>query len=268
MKKLNISLVQHSIKEGKIEENLKTVRNIVTDFSSKDLDLLVFPELFLTGYPYSRFKESASEIRKSPEMDFLTKLAEKSGVWITGGSFIEKQNDSYFNTMPLIDPKGKIVDTYRKIHLFSPMEEDKYFTPGNLLKTVKTDFGTIGLSLCYDIRFPEMFRLMSMQGAEIIIVAAEFPEPRLDHWLTLLKARAIENQLYIVAVNRCKGNRLYNFLGNSVIIDPWGEILVNAEKEEGIFSHEIDLSFVHEVRSRIPSFQDTKREFFNLTPKL
>jgi len=254
--KIKVGIVQHKILEGNKEYNSSYIKTILEGADINDIDLLVFPELFLSGYPYSEFYDNASSIENSFDLKFLSGISKKYDCICTGGSFIEKNGNSYFNTMPLVDTSANLVKFYRKIHLFSPMSEDRYFQKGKEVVAVDSRAGKIGLTLCYDLRFPELYRVLALNGCNIIIVAAEFPKPRLSHWLTLLKARAIENQVFIIAVNRAGKNKKYEFLGHSCIIDPWGEpLLLLDDKQEGVFIKEINLVYIKEVRNNIPCFK-------------
>lgn len=165
------------------------------------LDLLVFPELFLSGFNWEALEQVAEPIF-GPTTQKLTQLAQKLRCNIVGGSFLEKASNGYFNTSTVFDRQGSLVATYRKVHLFAPFSEPTYLKSGEEIVSVYLDFGRLGLALCYDLRFPELFRRLALDGAAIVALPAAFPQPKLSHWRHLLAARAIENQFFLVGVNQ------------------------------------------------------------------
>lgn len=138
------------------------------------------------------------------------------------------------------------------------MEEKDYFSAGEESRVIDTVFGKVGLATCYDIRFPELFRELTKNGAEIILVTAEFPAPRDNHWKVLLQARAIENQVFVIAVNRVGRDKRQEYFGKSMVIDPWGEILLEGGNSEEILSCEVDISLVSKIRNEFPVLSDSK----------
>jgi omega-amidase len=174
------------------------------------------------------------------------------------------------NTSILIDPEGTVAGTYQKTHLFTFFHEEYFMDAGNSICMVEAPWGRTGLSICYDIRFPEFFRTYALKGAELILSPMAFPYPRLEHWKVLARARAIENQIYIVGTNRvgseemgCDGNVTY--FGDSVIIGPWGETVIEgSEKDEQLLTATIDLARVGEVRSFMRVLEDRRPDLYEL----
>ncbi len=203
-----------------VKDPASNIDNITNKLRSIGLNeeqtLLVLPELFLTGYDEHSIHKVGNNFFSSVYFKTLLSLADKYNLMIYG-SVPEKDGDNYYNTGILIDKNG-LINKYRKSHLFRPMEEDKLFKAGREVIVSKN----LGLSICYDLRFPELYQKQSELGARILLVVAEWPSVRIDHWLSLLKARAIETQSFIVGVNRV-GTDLYKFGGHSVIYDPYGE---------------------------------------------
>jgi len=210
-------------------------------------NIIVLPEVFNTGFFEDNYE--LVEERIEDELELILKLSERNDAVIIGG-VAEREEDKLYNTAVVIH-RGKILEKYRKILLFPLTEERKYFVPGNELKVVETPVGKIGLMICYEARFPEIARKLMLMGAEIIAVPAQFPSERIDHWVTLLKARAIENQVYVIGAN-CGGERW----GDSLIVDPWGEVVARAGKQSEIIMAEIDLNRVKEVREKYPFLKD------------
>jgi predicted amidohydrolase len=178
-------------------------------------------------------------------------------------SFLEEDQGSYFNSAILVY-RGKFIGHYRKIHLFKPMLEHKFLSIGGFPKeqVFSVEDIKIGLLICYDLRFPEVSRLLALKNAQILVYVAEFPNPRKNIWLDLLKARAIENQIYVVGVNRIGTDPKYSFFGHSCIIDPLGEMIkVGTDKEE-IISTEIDLGMIDRSREVINTYEDRKPGYY------
>ncbi|MFX1513707.1 MAG: nitrilase-related carbon-nitrogen hydrolase, partial [Promethearchaeota archaeon] len=164
-----------------------------------------------------------------------------------------------FNAIALVDSQGIVQSKYYKIHLFTPMRDDFFFKPGSKIKIIQTKFGIIGLSICYDLRFPEIYRLLAHKGAEIILCPAQWPCPRQEHWDILLRARSIENQLILVGVNRIGETESNSFCGGSGIIDPWGNPLLKLPStKKGVFSVEISRELVQKIRKDINYLDDAK----------
>ncbi len=180
-----------------------------------------------------------------------------------GGSLLERRGDQAFNTFVLFGSDGGILGLYRKIHLFRLMDEEKWLTAGNELVVADAAWGRAGLGICYDLRFPEMFRYYGLRGAELILLPAEWPSRRIQHWSALLRARAIENQVFIAAVNRVGESKGEVFGGRSVLLNPWGETLVEGtEVDEALLTASLDLKEVARVRQHIPVFGDRRADIY------
>jgi predicted amidohydrolase len=169
---------------------------------------------------------------------------------------IEQVGDEFFNTFLLVDKRGKQLGSYRKAHLFDLIEEKVYFTAGESLAILESPWGRIGLALCYDLRFPEIFRAYAVNGVELILLVAEWPRRRIAHWDVLLQARAIENQCFIAAVNKVGSSKGEILGGRSAVINPMGEILTQGDSAPGVFMAEIDLGDVQKIRDWMPVLTD------------
>ncbi len=260
MTSLKISLAQMDIALGQPAQNLEKVQQFAAEAAAQGSDLLVLPELWSTGYDLANADKHATDTQ-SGIFAAVGEIAQQHNLHIIG-SCLSNLNGGYGNTIVFHNGRGETLAEYSKIHLFRLMDEDQYLTAGDEAVIAGTAWGEMGLTICYDLRFPELFRRYALAGAKLIFVPAEWPHPRLMHWRTLLRARAIENQLFIVACNRVGIVGKTHFCGHSAVIDPWGETLVEGDETEGLLTTEIDLSLVNEVRQRIPIFADRRPEIY------
>jgi omega-amidase len=254
--KATISLGQMEIALGQPEVNLEKVRGFVAEAARRGSDVVVFPELWPTGYDLERAEEYAA----TPNEGFfarLAALAREHKIYLSG-SLLVRSEDGITNTNTLFSAQGEYLGGYDKIHLFPPVEEDKYLKPGREAPIFDLPWGRVALALCYDLRFPELFRRYALGGAQIIFLPAEWPRSRLAHWQTLLQARAIENQLFIAAVNCVGESKGIRYGGHSAILDPWGEVVLEGGRQEILLTAEIDLGQIDLVRERITVFADRR----------
>ncbi|RLF61222.1 MAG: carbon-nitrogen family hydrolase [Thermoplasmata archaeon] len=245
---MRIAAVQLEIAPSR-EKNINNALIFIKEAFEHKAELIVLPEAFNTGF-FPENYEKVENVEK--ELKPILELSKNKKAIIVGG-VVEKENDKLYNSSALIC-NGKIIGKYRKTKLFPLSDEKKYFTPGNELKVFNTDIGNLGVLICYEIRFPEISRELTKKGAEIIIAMAEFPEERIEHWSVLLRARAIENQLFVVGVNCVGGDKGYG--GRSAIIDPLGNILAKAGNSQEIIFADVDLSMVKEIKKKFPFLED------------
>ena len=263
---LQISLVQLDCTLGQPKENFGRAEPFIAQAAKNGSRLVVLPELWSTAYDLENAGAHASPLaQRAGERGWfgkLASLARKHKVWLTG-SLLEVQADGrFYNSMTIYGPDGRLRGVYRKIHLFRLMQEEIYLSPGQNSTLLELPWGKTGLAICYDLRFPELMRHYALQGAQLIIIPAEWPHPRREHWRTLLRARAIENQCFVAACNRVGSSKGADFFGASAIIDPWGETLIEGDDQEGVFTAHIDTAAVHAVRQRIPVFADRRPELY------
>lgn len=258
---MKIGLGQMDITFGRPDENKKRVQMWVKKAVEADCDIVVFPELWTTGYDLTRIGEIADEDARDISA-FLSDLSSRYSIHIVGGSIAKKTADGVSNTLLVADSSGNIIKQYNKLHLFKLMDEHHYLLPGKedgLFKIMDTVMAGM---ICYDIRFPEWFRKHVVNGARAVFVVAQWPAERISHWKTLLTARAIENQCFVIACNRAGSDPKNEFGGHSLIISPWGDIIAEGSLEEELIISEIDLNEADEVRKKIPIFQDRRPEFY------
>lgn len=261
MKKLVVSLAQTRVVLGDVKRNVATLEKLSTEAARRGSHVVVFPELWSTGYALERSREFADPLNAGV-FNHISTVATQNKISIVG-SVMEKRGTEVWNSAPFFAPTGRMMGVYRKIHLFRLMREDVYLQPGQSPLILDLPWGKTGMAICYDLRFPELFRRYALEGAQMVIIPAEWPLERIDHWRTLLQARAIENQCYIIATNACgeTGNTVFG--GHSMVVDPWGKILIEAGEEPGLFTVEIDLSRVEQIRARIPVFEDRRPELYD-----
>ncbi len=241
--------IEDGVKSKNIEKALSFIKKC------ENADFVVLPELWSTGIALQCAEELAEPLT-GETISLLEDYAQQYHLYIVG-TILENDREKVYNTLHLVGPEG-LVGAYRKIHLFSLMREDQFLEPGTEHVIFPTKFCDIAGIICYDIRFPELARALALEGAKILFVPAEFPHPRKNHWEILLKARAIENQLFVVACNRTGKSEKYHFFGNSAVIDPWGEVLVKAADQEGSISCNVDLKRISECRKMLPAFDDVR----------
>lgn len=250
---MRLALIQMDIAWQNKDRNHQRVISFIRQASGHDCELIVFPEMFTTG-----FSMDISKIDDGSETDsLLSGAAEKYGLYIIAG-FTVKENNIARNIARVYDPGGRCIAEYTKIHPFSYLGEDKYFIAGN--ETVIFEIYGIPSSvfICYDLRFPEIFRKVA-KDIHLIFVIANWPSSRIEHWKTLLQARAIENQCFVIGVNRTgrDGNGIH-YPGCSCVYDPSGNILLTGDNGEEFLTVEIEPSEVQKVRREFPFLRDMK----------
>jgi len=249
------------IQFGRSEENRTRLVEKMHEALKGQPNVLIAPEMWNLGYDLENTLKNGDKDGRMVRDTFVT-LAKQHNSYIIPGSIANVRENKVYNTSYVIDNKGELKGYYDKIHLFRLMNEEKYLEPGDKRFTFDLYGHEAGVVICYDIRFPELIRSMALDGIEVLFVPAEWPHPRLYHWRSLLIARAIENQMFVVATNRVGSDPNNTFFGHSMIIDPWGEVIAEGSESEEILTAELDLSIVPEIRSRIPVFKDRKEELY------
>jgi predicted amidohydrolase len=256
VKILKVAVVQLGINdlESK-QERIARVEGIIDDLTG--MDLIILPELWNIGFfSFDRYHAESETLGGETICRLAVKAAQLNS-YIFTGSIVECSNNKYYNTCVMLNRQGKVIDFYRKMHLFGfGSAERKLLSPGEETVVVDTDFGKIGLSICYDLRFPELFRRLVDQGAEVIINCAAWPYPRVEHWNILNQARAIENQCYFISCGCAGSSNGKAFIGRSMIIDPWGTIVSCASERETIIKTEIYPENVKAIREEFSALKD------------
>jgi len=267
---MKITMLQPKVTDDK-SENLAKIRTLIDQEETGDVDFLVLPEMFNCPYEAEKFDQYAEEI-PGPTTDFLSELALKHDVYVVGGSIPERSGDKVYNTSPVLDPDGKIIGKHRKIHLFRvnypgkiEFDESRYLKSGEGQTVLKTELGTIGVAICYDLRFPELLRGMTKAGSKVIFLPAAFNTTTGPaHWKTVLRTRAIDNQTFVVASSPARNRESsYKAYGHSLVVDPWGEVLVEAGAGEETLTVEFELDMIDEVRKRLPLLESLRPEIYS-----
>ncbi|WP_019121307.1 carbon-nitrogen family hydrolase [Brevibacillus massiliensis] len=262
---MKIALIQMDLQIGEPDYNYEHAGRLMEKAMPGQPELIILPEMWNTGYALEKAEQIAdADGQRTREM--FSSFAKENRVMVLAGSVLYRDTASgdITNTMLLFDDAGKEVLRYDKMHLFRLMDEDQYLKAGSSFALFDCKGTTFGAMICYDLRFPQLSRRLVKEGAKILINVAQWPTARVDHWRTLLTARAIENQAYMIAVNRCGESRGTAFPGSSMVIDPWGEILLSADDREQICHIEIDLGKVDEIRKKIPVFDDQRLDLYGV----
>ena len=251
---LRVAAIQTEVFSGEPRKNMVRVEAMLAEAARRGAQAVLLPELWTTGYALDRFRELAEECGDQT-LRFLQGEAKRLDMTIVGGSFPSLEPDGVYSTCHIVGPDGAVLASYSKEHLFPLLKEPEYLRPGKPGTAADTPLGRWGTLICFDIRFPESARQLAYEGARVLWVPAEWPHPRLEHWRTLLRARAIENQFFVVAANRTGTGDNSQWCGHSTIIDPWGNILAEADEAETVLVADLDMGLVDEVRARIPCFE-------------
>lgn len=254
--------------------NVDRALSLLDDAAAKGADVAVLPEMFTFMGDKSAYASNAEPI-PGPVTDKLCEKAAEHGMWVHGGSMFEASDEDgkVYNTTVVASPDGELEATYRKVHLFDVEIEGEVITqesarvlPGEAPETVDLGFTTAGLSICYDLRFPELFSSLAAAGADLITLPAAFTKHTgKDHWAPLLRARAIETQSYVVAAGQYgdKEDSVPTW-GRSLIIDPWGTVVAQASDGEGVITAEFDDAYLSTIQRELPSLQHKRLEAYDL----
>jgi omega-amidase len=259
--KLTISLAQLEFTFSDVEANFAHAAERIAEAGERGSDLILLPELWASGYDLEHWGRYAAPLGEGG-FARLAALAKQHHIAV-GGSLLEAKDGQAFNTFVLFGPEGQTWGVYRKIHRFRLLDEEKWLGAGDKLVLAESPWGPLGLAICYDLRFPEMFRPFPVVGSRLVLLVAEWPERRVAHWSKLMQARAIENQLFVAGVNKVGESQDVKLGGRSAIVDPWGEALVEGDDVEALLTAEIDLSEVDKARRYIPVLQDRRPEIYN-----
>jgi len=246
--------VQMPCEEGNREKNFELARFLLKQREpGRGVQFIMLPELFAIGFRHEDYTREGPGVPGSTT-NFICSIAQEHQAY-TIGTGIEKTGDKFHNTLVMAKPDGEVYGTYSKIHPFQA--ERDVFEGGNVMAMFECAGIKVGVEICYDIRFPEVTRKLALEGAEIVLVPAAFPDPRSEHWNTLVRARAIENQLFIAATNRIGfGFDGKTYFGHSQVVDPWGVVLTRLNSEERIITVEGDTEMIKNVRSQITCYSD------------
>ena len=260
---MRIACAQMDVLLGKPVENLAHAKDLIRKAADTGADIVLIPETWNTGFfPREGLADMADPDGATTKAE-LGALAKELNVNLIAGSAATLREGRIYNTSYVFNRAGEAVASYDKTHLFSPMGEHEAFTPGENVVDFALDGVKCGLITCYDIRFPELTRTLALRGIEMLFVPAQWPIVRAEHWRTLTKARAIENQIFLACCNGCgtAGDTVYG--GNSAVYDPWGTVLAAAGEGEEIISADCDFSVIGEIRKSMHVFADRRPELYH-----
>lgn len=253
-----IALVQMDVKLHGTQENQEKALSFIEQALKQDADFVILPEMWKSGFVSN--PADYIEDENGTFLNSLKKFAKDYKSVIIPGSFNELDKGKIYNTAYVIGPNGLIKGKYRKVHIFGP--EKKHYIGGNSIPIFEEKGLRFGIEICYDIRFPELTRILALSGAKVIFVVAQFPNPRQEHWYTVLRARAIENQLFMIAVNRVGEDKYQSYFGNSLVVNPNGDVLIYGDKEEKLLICEINTEEVDNVRNIRNDLKERKPEVY------
>ncbi len=262
---IKILIVQLEAVAGDIDKNIDKADMLLNQCGYSSSDLIVLPELWTCGWDCEHFNRCSEELYTSKTYKFLKNIAKKFNSNIIGGSSILRKNgEKDRNTSIVFDRNGELLAVYDKFHLFSHrgQSEGVYLEEGTAPVIVNTDIGRIGISICYDIRFPELFRLYAFKNADLIVNMAAWPKAYKDEYITLAKARAIENQIFFIT--SCLTGRIndsFDFSGNSFAVDYKGRIIAKLNEEEAVLCTTVNLDEMRQYRQQMPILRDTKPKY-------
>lgn len=275
MNKVRIALCQMNVVDDK-KANLKKAGSLIADSADRNADFIVLPEMFNCPYSNDKFVEYGENEHDSCTLNTISQLAESYNVYILAGSIPEWEGDKLYNTSYLFDKTGSIIAKHRKMHLFDidvkgriTFKESDVLTAGDDFTIADTDFGRIGIGICYDVRFVELARIMAEKGAEILFYPGAFNQTTGPaHWELLFRSRALDNQVFCIGVAPALNiDASYHSYGHSIAVNPWGEVIAQAGEKEELVICEIDLSEIKKVREELPVLKNKRKDLYEVIEK-
>lgn len=266
---LKIALCQMKVTDNK-KINMLKAEEMVIEASQMGAKIILLPEMWNCPYSNDYFAEY-SEPENGETFEFLSKLAIKAGVYLVGGSVPEKEGKKVYNTSYSFDKSGKLIGKYRKIHLFDidikggiRFMESETLSRGTDTLIIETEYGKIGIGICFDVRFPELFRKLTLEGAKIIMLPGAFNMTTGPaHWEITMKARALDNQVYFAACSPARSiEGPYIAYGNSCVVNPWGEFCGKTDGNESIVYANLDFEYFEDIRNQLPLLKARRPEMY------
>jgi omega-amidase len=267
-----IAICQMNVVDNK-EINLDKATKMIGEASKNGAEMVILPEMFNCPYDTSKFQDYAESMDNSISLKSVSNAAADSGVYLIAGSIPELHDGKLYNSSFIFDRDGKVINIHRKMHLFDinvpneiTFKESEIITAGNNITVFETDLAKIGVAICYDMRFPELFRLMTIKGAELVVVPGAFNMTTGPaHWETTIRARAIDNQTFMAVASPSRNIDLaYIAYGHSMVVDPWGNIIAEASEDEEIIYATIDKDFIYKVRNELPLLKNRRTDIYDL----
>ncbi len=272
MKTVKVLGCQMKVEKSKGENLQKAEEMIARGIKKYRPDIVILPEMFNTPYDNSYFPEF-SESYPGESTLRIQSLAKSHGVIIVAGSIPEQVEGEkqLYNTTYVFGGRGELLGKHRKVHLFDinipgkiTFNESDVLTPGEKITVVETEFGKIGIAICYDVRFPEIFQIMEKEGARLVVVPGAFNTTTGPaHWKLLMRSRALDNQIYVAAVSPARNPKAsYQAYGHSMIVDPWGRVLEELEEKEDFIYRELDFEYLNRVRQELPTRKNRRKDLY------
>lgn len=270
MRTIRTALIQSKVGKNR-SENLDNARKLIDQAKNVGAKLISLPECFNSPYGTKFFNEYAESVPNGPTSEMLSKAAKENQIYLVGGTFPEIENNKFYNTCTVWGPEGNLLAKYRKMHLFDidipggiTFKESDVLSPGNELAMFEIDGVKVGLGICYDLRFEELAKLYRVKGAEILIYPAAFNLTTGPlHFELLQRARAIDNQVFVMGISPARGDQGYIAYGHSQITSPWGKVIGQAKEGEQIIQVDLDLSECDQVRQQIPIYSQRRTDIYN-----
>lgn len=268
---MKIALIQMNIIDNK-EKNINKASNMIKEASNNGADIVMLPEMFNCPYENSKFMEY-QETEKDRTISMLKKLAKENKILLIAGSIPEKKDGKIYNTSFVINKKGEVLDKHRKVHLFDidiegqiVFKESDTLSAGGKSTVVNTEFGKIGIAICYDMRFPELIRKMTLEGAKLICIPAAFNMTTGPaHWHTIAKSRSLDNQVYFAMCSPARNEKSnYVAYGHSLVANPWGKINDELDEKEGILYSEIEYEYLDKIRNKLPLLKHMREDIYKM----
>jgi omega-amidase len=268
MGNVKIALIQMKVGLYK-EENIKRAKELLEEAAKEGADIAALPEMFNCPYSNDCFREYG-ESYPGATTRLLSEEAKKNNMYVIGGSIPELENDKVYNTSYIFDRNGKLIGKHRKVHLFDidikgkiTFKESDVLTPGSEITVFDTEWGKLGVMICYDIRFPEFTRKMALEGVKAVFVPAAFNMTTGPaHWELTFRARALDNQIYMFGISSARNEKGYVAYGNSIAANSWGQVIGRLDEKEGILMLNVDLDDIYAIRESLPLLKHRRPDLY------
>lgn len=269
MANVKIALIQLKVGIDK-DENIRRAKELLEEAANKGAEIAALPEMFNCPYSNEFFRSYGESYPEGVTTKMLSEEAKKNNMYIIGGSIPELEGDKVYNTSYIFDREGTLIGKHRKVHLFDidlkgriTFRESDVLTPGSEMTVFDTEWGKIGVMICYDIRFPELTRKMALAGVKAVFVPAAFNMTTGPaHWELTFRARAIDNQIYMFGISPARNETGYIAYGNSIAVNSWGKVVGRLEEKEGILMLDVDIDDINEVRESLPLLKHRRPDLY------
>lgn len=277
MNEVKIGLCQMMVEKTSKQDNVEKARNMINSAADHGAEIVVLPEMFNCPYNNKHFREYGESSLEDETISMLSEVSKEKNIYLVGGSIPELYEDKVYNSSFIFNNEGKLIGKHRKMHLFDidikngiKFKESEVLTPGDKATIIDTKWGKMGVAICYDIRFPELTRIMALEGAKVVFMPAAFNMTTGPaHWDLSFRARALDNQIYMVGVSPARNvNYSYVAYGNSLVVDPWGKIINKLDEKEGILVQSINLDYIDEVRESLPLLKHRRTDLYKIDYKI